>query len=424
MSNIPDPKNPWKKKNSPSLFEYYAGFSLSFSNNIIERYTEAGAKILDPWNGAGTTTLAAARSGRQSVGVDLNPAAILIAKARIANPLSFSFYNEELKSLFSKLRYQKRSTIDDSDILGTWLENDSAQMLRGMINKINILFNNSEPNKISSMTNEHALALKIIAETLKSYIHPLTGSNPTWIKIGKKQSSKIQINKNLFVKSVIKRIDDRLNYREICNGSEKEFQFEPMLLCQDSRNLNLGQEFDLILGSPPYCTRIDYAVKTLPEAAVLGIPSTFALGDFRKLVLGSTITSREMDTNDPTPEDWGITCHDFLHSVYEHPSKASNTYYYRFHLNYYRGLFSSIRSSLAHLRTGGHFAIVVQDSYYKEIHNDLPKIVQEMLVSNGISIIKKQDFTNRGSFSLVNSAAGVYGKRKQYMESVIIGRKV
>jgi len=39
--------------------------------------------VVDPWNGAGTTTVAAAASGLNAMGFDINPAAILIGRARL-----------------------------------------------------------------------------------------------------------------------------------------------------------------------------------------------------------------------------------------------------------------------------------------------------------------------------------------------------
>ena len=43
----------------------------------------ADAIVVDPWNGAGTTTAAAAAFGLTAMGYDINPAAVVIGRARL-----------------------------------------------------------------------------------------------------------------------------------------------------------------------------------------------------------------------------------------------------------------------------------------------------------------------------------------------------
>ncbi|MFP3813111.1 DNA methyltransferase, partial [Bacillus sp. SIMBA_005] len=42
-------------------------------------------RVLDPWNGSGTTTRAATTLGHYAVGFDINPVATLVASAKLAN---------------------------------------------------------------------------------------------------------------------------------------------------------------------------------------------------------------------------------------------------------------------------------------------------------------------------------------------------
>ena len=50
----------------------------------------------------------------------------------------------------------------------------------------------------------------------------------------------------------------------------KSKTLRPITLGSTSAGALDGIVADLILGSPPYCTRIDYVISTLPELAVLG----------------------------------------------------------------------------------------------------------------------------------------------------------
>ena len=64
-----------------------APFPEELPRRLIELYTFAGDVVLDPFSGAGTTCLAAARQGRRWVGYDIDPAYIELAEARMTNEL-------------------------------------------------------------------------------------------------------------------------------------------------------------------------------------------------------------------------------------------------------------------------------------------------------------------------------------------------
>lgn len=57
---------------------------LWLMEQILEDYTAPGDLILDPFAGAGTTLLAAARKGRRALGFELNPTHYEIARRRLA----------------------------------------------------------------------------------------------------------------------------------------------------------------------------------------------------------------------------------------------------------------------------------------------------------------------------------------------------
>lgn len=83
--NITSPKQRQKDRRGWSgLFPYYAGYPATFAEKIIESASLArDAVILDPWNGSGTTGLAASRNNLKSVGCDINPVMNIVANARV-----------------------------------------------------------------------------------------------------------------------------------------------------------------------------------------------------------------------------------------------------------------------------------------------------------------------------------------------------
>ncbi|NIA25463.1 MAG: hypothetical protein GWP04_07815 [Gammaproteobacteria bacterium] len=61
-----------------------APFPIALPERLINLYTFEGDLVLDPFMGSGTTLVAAARSRRCSVGYDLDPAYVEIARTRLA----------------------------------------------------------------------------------------------------------------------------------------------------------------------------------------------------------------------------------------------------------------------------------------------------------------------------------------------------
>ena len=85
VATIP-PKQPTARR-LRDWYPYYAGFTERFVNAVIDDYLQGSESVVDPWSGAGTTTVACLRCGIESWGVDINPVATVIARARL-NPRS------------------------------------------------------------------------------------------------------------------------------------------------------------------------------------------------------------------------------------------------------------------------------------------------------------------------------------------------
>jgi len=62
---------------------YPAKFIPQIVSRLAEKYTKEGDLIVDPFGGCGTTLVESKVMGRPSVGVDINPVAVLITKAKI-----------------------------------------------------------------------------------------------------------------------------------------------------------------------------------------------------------------------------------------------------------------------------------------------------------------------------------------------------
>jgi DNA methylase len=64
------------------FYKYPARFSPEFVRAAIETFTKPGDLILDPLVGGGTSLVEALASGREAVGVDINPLAEFVARVK------------------------------------------------------------------------------------------------------------------------------------------------------------------------------------------------------------------------------------------------------------------------------------------------------------------------------------------------------
>ena len=69
----------WLKLNA--VCPYYTMFPLDFPLDHLRLYPDA-RRVLDPFCGRGTTLYAARLAGRQAVGIDINPVAVAVARAK------------------------------------------------------------------------------------------------------------------------------------------------------------------------------------------------------------------------------------------------------------------------------------------------------------------------------------------------------
>jgi hypothetical protein len=63
---------------------YYAMFPISFVQQKIERYTNPGQRVLDPFAGRASSIFAGAAHGRPSVGIEINPVGWIYGKTKLS----------------------------------------------------------------------------------------------------------------------------------------------------------------------------------------------------------------------------------------------------------------------------------------------------------------------------------------------------
>jgi hypothetical protein len=343
---LSSPKQTTAERRS-SLFPYYAGFSEAFVRDVIEALQAVpGQVVLDPWNGSGTTTTVAKQTGLSSIGIDINPAMAVVAKARLATEKNIF----EARQL---LKHGSRNLSQEFLVEACWSPYGSATRSCLLLAIFRLV---RRRRAIASITK-----VALDAELLEL-------------------RSKLSI---------------------VSRGGGRVSLLTSDILAPDLPKFGA----DIIITSPPYLTRIDYVKATLPELLVLSLLEDLPFDELRQAMIGSPVVGRGPEY---IQSGIGAYAKSVLLQIGAHKSKASSTYYLAFFTAYISKMFSAFEKLATFARPGTSLVLVVQGSHYKEIFVDLAKLSIDFAASTGFSFVSRADYNFKQSFAQLNPKANGY----------------
>lgn len=421
---VSNPKLRGRQSLQSQWYPYYPGFSETFVDDTLRATLfQPEDWVLDPWNGSGTTTSSATLLGINARGYDLNPVMVVVARAR---SLAASQYSR-LRPVATELTRQAKRlrAIPPDDPLSQWLHPKSVEGIRGIeaaVQRVLIddrAYMSLRERGIDAVSDLAAFFYVALFRTLRHLLRPFLTSNPTWIKRPKSSRDKLRPECATIRDSFRRNLDSM--FPPPPGHGHPTHQAEKVIRVGSSEKLPLpNNSINCVIGSPPYCTRIDYAVATSPELAILGYSSELGFETLRRQLIGTSTVPSNLPK---APRNLGRRCLAFLDAVSCHSSKASSTYYYKNHLQYFLSIAGSLSEIHRVLKIGGRCVLVVQDSYYKDIHNDLPGILSEMARVRGLHLCDRTDFTLGRTLAGINRRAKEYRKSFSAVESVLVLQK-
>ncbi|MFI9574591.1 hypothetical protein ACIG5D_24435 [Microbispora rosea] len=380
------------------VFPYYAGFSYEWARAILSTDANAeSAVVLDPWNGSGTTTLAAGASGLRSIGVDLNPVANIVARLRI------QVGRDSCRCAPPPIAGAASMALKDP--LQAWFSRNAAIRLRQwalMLDKM--------PKAQST------LGLVSLFRVTRQLTSKFGSRNPTWVKRASSEDDLIDIDHDQLDELIYK---DQLGILERL-GRESSMMAPSLIMTGSSRRLPLANKsVDLIVTSPPYLTRIDYAVAYSRELAILGIDIAEDRA-LRASLMGTTLIRQDCGASD---EAYGPLAADLIRRVAAHDSKASRGYYLKQTRQYLDDLAASLDEITRVSKDDAVINLVVQDSYYKDVPVRLAEICREEAIRRGWEFDSWEQFEVNRLLTQVNTRARAYPKGK-VAETVMTLRKM
>lgn len=408
------------------FFPYYAGYPESFARALLKSANlSKEAIILDPWNGSGTTTFSASQLGLVSKGFDLNPVMIVIARARLLPPSEADTLDSLARETVKGVRADRRILLPD-DPLRWWFEPAAATVVRALERRIRgqlvgertLTPDGVKLDHISGFAATFYVALFSVCRQMSARFR---SSNPTWLRKPKADEGLIAADREAILSAFTANVKSMaVALAERSTEAQKDHAAAELLLADTTSTAPSKNSIDMVLTSPPYCTRIDYSAATRIEFAVMYPLVDVKLEDLGRQMIGSTrVPHHEIVVN----QAWGEICGRFISELKIHPSKASAGYYYKTHLDYFEKMARSLANLANGLKASGTAVLVVQDSYYKEIHNDLPGITTEMAAAAGLTLRRRVDFEFKRSMAGINPHARAYKRATGAVEAVLCFEK-
>ncbi len=326
----------------------------------------------------------------------------VVAQARLQAETCSGITEKHLKKLIDEVDFFK-SDIKEGDPLLFWFEPESVAAIRIFL------------GLAESRLTEYALAIGLlVAQFIRASLRRKVSKNPTWIPL-KEISPRMQLSSDTFFTGLTE-----MPFMDIIlDDSRRSERFvEPVILTANSNNVPLDDfSIDLVITSPPYCTRIDYVRMTSPEIAIFYPLLIDEERELRRKMLGSVLISGRPKADWTTIQS--ETARATMATICGHQSKASGTYYAKFFGNYFVEIQKSVREISRVLRDGGHGYMVLERSHYKQHEIKLDLIISEMIEASGLRPIKIWKFPKKHSMIMLNKSSWKQATSRSETELVL-----
>lgn len=217
-------------------------FPPELAHYFIKKYSSEGDRVLDPFSGKGTAPLEACLLNRVGVGNDASPDAYTLTHGKV-RPVEYDKVKERLSELEKGFEgYDLDNTDEDIKIFFSEHNLEQLEYLRDILEKSDIdMFIKSLVLGILHGKGDLALSLPM------SHSYSMS---PSYVEDYAEENNLIKPEKNVF--ECIRKKAKKVTSRKLPERKGEAY-------CQEILDLELEQDIDLIVTSPPYYHALTYA---------------------------------------------------------------------------------------------------------------------------------------------------------------------
>lgn len=267
------------------MHRYPAKYMPQVPRWAIKQFSVEGDVVLDPFAGSGTTLLEASNLGRNSIGIDLDPLACLIAGAKVT-PLETGRLEVHYAKLLEGLVGSSEPLevpLDGVENFDHWFSRQAWSDLSALLKRI---------DAIDASSDERRFFRVVFSSILRAVSNADDQSQKTYVSGTLKKSPPPVVK--TFQKAFQRALKGQIELSEIASlGSSS-------VANTSSTSIPLEDEsVDLIVTSPPYLDSVDYMYNMMLEyfwlGKVLGVESR---KDYNLRRRGYVGAKRPADTSD------------------------------------------------------------------------------------------------------------------------------
>jgi DNA modification methylase len=387
---------------------YPAKFIPQIVQKLIETYTVEGDKIVDVFAGCGTTLVESKIHGRRSEGVDINPVAQLITKAKI-NPINPRVLDTEIKKVLLAIKSFNPANdkmIEKHPRIDYWFESEAKQ-------KIAFLYE---------------IILDIEKEKVRDFL--LCGLSNIFKNCSKwlQSSTKPQVDPDKKISEVffsfefqIKRMQKKNNeFYETLKASGL-LRSSCSIKLADARKTKIrSNSANAIITSPPYVTSYEYA--DIHQLTGYWFDYISDITSFRKDFIGTFYSNnRDFETQVPIARD-------IVDKMMPISKKKAGEI-----ANYFNDMYNVAKEMHRILLPGGVVCLVIGNTMVKDVEIKSAEGFAEILSQQGFEIeeVIKREIPTKLIPTIRDTKTGKFttldNKDKKFVypeEFIIIGRKL
>lgn len=239
-----------------SLHEYKGRFYPQLAKSFMNYAgIKKGDTVLDPFSGSGTTLVESFLFGANAVGIDINPIAFLLAKAKVKSLLLKSKDLFVIRKAFDNLKEEsgwKRISVDsykqtvDIEYLKSWFPENNLKKIIAIQEIIRSLHN--EIYQLFTMV--------VLSNLLRDYSY----QDPSQLRIRRRQDAPPENLIEMFKKNLTKQIENLEKFQSVNRfklTSNVHTYLGDIRTLMKSAGLK-HSSIDAVITSPPYATALPY----------------------------------------------------------------------------------------------------------------------------------------------------------------------